>query len=342
VNKTDYRNQLSGVAGLFSIQFLRKLSGQFLIHPFYHAVSDNPPAHLKHLYPIKSIKKFKDDLDFYLKYFAPLSPELLINNEWLNSKEPYFLLSFDDGLREVKDFIIPILMEKGIKAIFFINNSFIDNKDIFFRYKASLLVEQLHKTSPKISVLKEISRKLEIAVNGKNEIIQSILAIRFHNRILLDYLAPLMDVDFSDYLKKQKPYLMSHEITDIKNKGFFIGSHSFDHPDFACLNEDDQLKEISRSANDITSRFGLNYKYFAFPFTDHDISNKVLKRMHDKDNSMVNLSFGTAGLKNAEQFLHFQRIGVEKTVHAASVYLKSEYFYYLLKGIIGKNKLRRR
>jgi peptidoglycan/xylan/chitin deacetylase (PgdA/CDA1 family) len=342
VSRTDYRNIFSGIAGLFSIQFLRKLSGQFLIHPFYHAVSDNPPAHLKHLYPIKSISQFKADLDFYLQQFTPISPDRLLNKGLFKLKEPHFLLSFDDGLREVKDNIAPVLLEKGITAIFFINNDFIDNNDLFYRYKASLIIEQILEEDSTIAVLKEISQILEISATDKGNIIQSILNISFAKKSLLDKLALLLKIDFSEYLKKQKPYLTANEIIGLKNKGFFIGSHSFDHPDFAYLNNEDQIREVKRSAGDISEQFKLDYKYFAFPFTDYNVSKEVLREIHSAYNGIVDLSFGTAGMKKPEQFPHFQRIPVEKSLYGASDYLKSEYFYYLLKGFIRKNNLNRR
>ena len=43
-----------------------KMSGQDLIFPFYHAVSDNPMPHVEKVYPLTSLKKFRKDLDFLL------------------------------------------------------------------------------------------------------------------------------------------------------------------------------------------------------------------------------------------------------------------------------------
>lgn len=48
-------------------------------------------------------------------------------------------------MRQCYDVILPILEAKGIPATFFINSGFIDNKDLFFRFKASFLIDELHK-----------------------------------------------------------------------------------------------------------------------------------------------------------------------------------------------------
>ena len=53
--------------------------------------------------------------------------------------------ALDDGLSGCHRYIAPLLRKKGIPASFFLNNRFIDNKSLFYRYKASLLVHQVKK-----------------------------------------------------------------------------------------------------------------------------------------------------------------------------------------------------
>jgi len=115
-------------------KLLIKLSGKKIIYPFYHIISDNPPPHIKHLYPIRSVKQFEKDLDFLQKYFT--ASEFDSGNN-----KPQFILSFDDGLSEVYDIVAPILKRRNIPAIFFVNSAFVDNKDIFKNYIFSLKQE---------------------------------------------------------------------------------------------------------------------------------------------------------------------------------------------------------
>lgn len=111
--------------------FLIKLSGKRIIYPFYHIISDNPPAHIKYLYPVRSIKQFEKDLVFLQKHFTASDFPVKGNN-------PQFVLSFDDGLSEDYDIIAPILKKRNIPAIFFVNSAFVDNKDMFTNYISSL------------------------------------------------------------------------------------------------------------------------------------------------------------------------------------------------------------
>ena len=123
-------------------KWLIKLSGKKVIYPFYHIVSDNTPAHIKHLYPVKTIKQFEKDLDFLQKHFtASVFPP--------KGKKSLFVLSFDDGLKEIYDIVAPILKKRNIPAIIFINTSFVDNKGIFDNY-----ISSLKKENPEIDIKK--------------------------------------------------------------------------------------------------------------------------------------------------------------------------------------------
>ncbi len=137
--------KLSNTIKFFPVELLTKITGKNTIFPFYHIVSNDKVPHVEHLYPIRTTQKFEQDLDFFLNHYTPIEIDDIIDSTLHGKplKKNSFLLSFDDGLSEVYDIIAPILLRKGIPAIFFINSGFIDNKDLFFRYKASILIEKL-------------------------------------------------------------------------------------------------------------------------------------------------------------------------------------------------------
>lgn len=169
---------ISKTSSVFSLQRLISLTGVNLILPFYHTVSDVDLPHIKHLYPVLNTKRFREDLDFLLRRFKPVSSEELISisgKKSLNS--PHFFLSFDDGLSQVYHVIAPILKEKGVPATFFLNTDFIDNKGMFYRLKTSLLIEKLEKQKPSNSLVKEINQVLSKS-NIRFENPASLLKIR--------------------------------------------------------------------------------------------------------------------------------------------------------------------
>jgi hypothetical protein len=66
-------------------------------------------AHFNYNY--RNTVQFEKELDFYLKYFKPVSLDELISKK--DSGKKIFHLSFDDGLKECAEIIAPILLKKG-------------------------------------------------------------------------------------------------------------------------------------------------------------------------------------------------------------------------------------
>lgn len=154
------------------MQFLQNLSPATALFPYHHTVSNEMLPHIQHLYSYKNVAQFTKDLDTLLKYNTPVTPEEL--SECVKENKPFpkktFLLSFDDGFKESHDTIAPILLQKGVPAIFFITPAFLDNKELFLRSKTSLLIHEL-LNAKKDGLLKEYNHHLNIAPTSMNETI---------------------------------------------------------------------------------------------------------------------------------------------------------------------------
>ena len=329
------RQILSLISPAFPLNPMIQITGQKLIFPLYHAVSDSAPAHLRHLYRIRSVKEFENDLDNLCRFYEPLSPEILrAPGKMRKRKKPGFILSFDDGLREITEIVEPILTRKGIPAIFFLNNAFIDNRAMFFRYKASVLCDIIANAQENSLPETEIMQILGLGIFKKNQVISAILNVRYLQKSKLDAIADITNFDITKYLAEIKPYLTAKEIQDLMQKGFHIGGHSYDHPVFTDLNEEQMKFEVTASMEDIELRFKPEMKFFAFPFTDYGIPARVIQAIFQNNPDAI---FGSAGLKREKQSLHFHRIPFEKSVHSAKTILKTEYLYYILKALVAKN-----
>jgi len=170
---------LSHFSSFFNMNSLIKYSNVNEIFPFWHVVSDEPLAHIQNLYKVRTEKQFEKDLDFLLKYYK--LGNITEYNYKNKSTENKFYLSFDDGLQECYSIIAPILLRKGIHATFFVNSGFVNNKALFFKYKASILIDKIEKSNLSKSLIEEIQNKTGIILNKKN-----ILSINFENKDKLD------------------------------------------------------------------------------------------------------------------------------------------------------------
>lgn len=80
---------LTSLNSFAHLGFYIKWSGQGLVMPFYHCVSDDELIHIKHLYPIISTLRFNNDLDFFPKNYKPV----VDFNEYLTVHQPYLMSS---------------------------------------------------------------------------------------------------------------------------------------------------------------------------------------------------------------------------------------------------------
>jgi peptidoglycan/xylan/chitin deacetylase (PgdA/CDA1 family) len=319
-----------------------RITGRKELLPFYHAVSPDSPVHLRHLYPIRTLSAFQADLDYYREHFRPvyineLAERFLRKN---SSGDPVFWLSFDDGLREIYDHIFPILRKNNIQAGIFINPAFIDNKDLFFRYKASILIESSLKAHWSSTLINEIRAMLNSPGSGLDGIRKAMLHVGYSNRDLLDQVARVAGVDFNEYLEIHQPYLSSFQLEEMASDGWIIGAHSMNHPLYSCLELPDQLFETCQSLEYVEKHFRPSHKLFAFPFTDFDVGESFFSALYNKK-QMCDMSFGASGLKKEERSQHVQRIPMEGTGFSAGKIIKGEYLYYMLKAPFGKNRIKR-
>jgi len=339
------------IAGKIPLPTLIEASGMRLFSPFYHSVgSARTLPHICHLYPIRDAKQFEAELDFLLKYFEPFSLEDLLqqaeNQDERSRNKNRFFLSFDDGLREVFDIAAPILKRKGVPVTIFLNSAFVDNKGLFFRYKASLLVNALKKRPPsegEIAALEKLFswESFSFSQNPTNvlELQAALLAVNYQNQDLLEEAAALLEVDFEAFLKKQQPYLSTQQILALSKDGFTFGGHSIDHPRYSALPFEQQLRQTKSSVDFAKEKSRSSIKAFSFPFTDHRISKKFFEQASAEN--IFDVSFGTAGLKLDAFPFHFQRFPMEENHWNARQSIHTEYLYFLLKRMVGKHKMRR-
>ncbi len=314
----------------FPHRYINRLHGSNLIIPLYHLVSDRPPPHVRNLYPVVDIRRFEIDLEFLLKHFTPvLTDQLLaVSDKRFNSLKPPMILTFDDGYAEINDIIAPILLRKGIPAIFFVNPSTIDNHELMFRCKISVIYEKI-RTLDRISCQKVLTR---LKGNGLSSIL-SILRIDDESNSIINDIANFLDLNFDDYLMNNKPYLSTNQLVELSEKGFMIGGHGYHHRYFSHLNFDGQLNEVNSCMTWINTHFPGQMKLFAFPFTDVGVELELFNYIYE--NQIVDLTFGTSGIRKSIYPKHLQRIPMEVNNLTAKKIVGGEILYYLAKQTIG-------
>lgn len=303
-----------------------------VVAPFYHLVSDTPPQHAKHLYRILSVSEFEKDLDFLLKHFTPIDAKTLIGKleRKASAEKPALFLSFDDGFREVMEVIAPILRRKGVPATFFVNPAYINNVDLMYRCKISLMADRIENGKYSKSTFAELAFLLNCSMDV-DSIKQKLFQLRHNQKEVVATFARIINLDFNEYLQSAKPYLTLSELQELSRLGFTIGGHGYNHLYFNEITFDEQLVEVERCMQWINSFFPNQPRLFAFPFTDFGVSDDLINEMVE----YCDISFGTSGIQPVKLNRHLQRIPMEDRSASGRDIIRGEILYYLAKKSIG-------
>ena len=321
---------------------LRKISNINPLLPFYHIVSNEKYPHLHNLYKYKDVDNFNSDLNYFSNYFSSIPLHRLIsyvkNNISIPSNSIH--LTFDDGLKESYHIIAPMLRDQNLDATFFVATDFIDNKNLFYRHKASIIIDHLTKHNKKkyYSSVEEIMKENNyFTIDLRN----SILSISYEKKNILDLIADTIGISFKEYLNDFTPYLTTKQIKELINAGFAIGAHSIDHPQYQTLTLSSQIKQTKKSLNFLADKFHIDYKAFAMPFNDLEIKEVFFNELYS--NIGIDIYFGTAGMKTDQVCRNLQRFHLENRFINASIdnVIKNKYSASIFERIRGRNLISR-
>ncbi len=159
------------------------------------------------------------------------------------------------------------------------------------------------------------------------------------NENIIDDIANNLQIDFEEYLNNAKPYLTTKQLIEIKKMGFTIGNHSKSHINFKNVPLEEQKNQISVVNNFLRDKLKVENIYFSFPFGDERIKNDFFEYLYNDAKTLYSLRI--SGMKNDGFARHLHRIPMEYSDFSAEEIVKFEYFYFILKAFINRNKIER-
>jgi peptidoglycan/xylan/chitin deacetylase (PgdA/CDA1 family) len=315
----------------WSFNRLRKLAEVNPLVVNYHVVSDRFLPHVNNIYNYRDTEAFTRDVDFLCGHYKVINLQQLLNHQQTGKKLPdnALLFTIDDGLKEVFEVMAPILKKRKIEPVLFLTKNFVDNKELGYDHRKSLVINKINELNDR-----QIENNMTILLQEvhlyKNTVNESILQIPHDVRQMVDSIADLIGVDYSDYLRNHTPYLTSSDIRELIGQGFSLGGHSVDHPNFRELALSDQLFQANESMDFVKENFNINYRVFAFPYWDAGVTRKFFSDL------AADATFGTQGLLSETVPNHIQRIGFERFKYSAEQSIKAHYFRKILLSKMGK------
>ena len=334
--KTSYYTACS----LLPMALLKSIGPSNTLFPYHHTVSNEFLPHIKHLYNYKNEKQFSGDLDLLLKHYRPVTINDIVKSIHEHSRLPEksFLLSFDDGFREVHDVIAPILERKGIPACFFINPAFIDNKELFYRCKISLVIHEGVRSKDPGSFLDIIHQSGGPLKATVKDAISFLKTINTSNAFILDRIAERIEFSYEGFLKAQRPFLTRDQVKSLHKRGFTIGSHSINHPYFQHIPLKEQLEQITGSTCYVNELLEINDCCFSFPHSDEGLPKELFR---ETDRLDIPLLFGIQNQKMELENKMLHRFNAERPEVNFSAQIKGLLLLIWLRNLTGRNSISR-
>lgn len=232
----------------------------------YHYVRRADPAlpYFRFLH----IEDFRAQLDYFQRRFRMVRrDDFLAALDGAPPPENGMLLTFDDGLREHYEIVLPELEARGLWGIFFVSTGPLEGAAL--GRERLLRVHRLHHLLGARGG-RELRAALEPLIG--EDMLDPALVARFKDRIypwqknddatgwvkrmVNYYLAerwrdPVLDRLCADLIDEpawaERLYLTGPQVKDLQARGMLIGSHAVNHPVMSLLSVDEQRREIETS-----------------------------------------------------------------------------------------------
>ncbi|MFC7135312.1 MULTISPECIES: polysaccharide deacetylase family protein [Salinibaculum] len=271
----------------------------------YHYVrpnTDQPPYEYYYL----DLEDFRRQLDYFEEEYGFVGRETFLSclNGETGSTGEGIILTFDDGLRDHHEWVLPELRRRGLWGLFFISGPLqkhllpvhrihsilgtVDHKELIDVYED--IVDESDITDAGVEEFGEIYSEYDSAERtqrfkrGLNYLVPyDRLPAIFEE--LNDRVAGTTQVDPAEF------YMTREQLRELSEAGMLLGGHTVTHPALSRLSPEAQREEIHRSLEFIQDVADPPVRTFAYPYGGSEMYNKTTVSILDKED--CDLAFTT-------------------------------------------------
>jgi len=272
----------------------------------YHLIAPEAPRHITGILPNKTPDQFERDLVFIKQHYNVVSyPDVLTSR---NGGSPLpkraTMISFDDGFRECYDHVRPLLLKHELPCTFFLITDSVDNQALAYPNRTALCLDAIGACES--DILKDVrsalaSKNIDVETS-RDSIFQAVRALTIRDLAVLDGLEKALEIDTSDYLRDQSPYMTLDQIHEMRKEGFTFGAHTKTHPQLWLVDDERLESEIADSCEAVCNLTGESAAPFAFPYRSNGLSRDSLAAIREK-HPHVGLLFDTHGYVRDAEFM---------------------------------------
>jgi peptidoglycan/xylan/chitin deacetylase (PgdA/CDA1 family) len=300
--------------GLLPLWALQRIVRRPVVGVFYHAVSDAPMPHVRHLYPPLTSTQFENALLYLKRHYTPVSYAHLHAHVLDGAPLPpnAVHVSFDDGFAGCYTVARPLLLEHAVPCTFFITTDWIDNQRMFYRNKVSLAIEQLGALGADAGsmVFTALNHAFDTRIKTAAQFEAWLRPLVRADEPKIDMACRMLGIDTGAYLAEHAPYMTREQLLGLHEDGFTLGSHTRSHPKLAQVAAAEREAEIVESSRAIQALTGQVAVPFSFPNSGTGLERAELADIRAR-HALLGLFFDTKGVRLDEAFI-LNRVWAEK------------------------------
>lgn len=223
-----------------------------------------------HAIPKQSAEEFHDLLQWLSKHFEIVPLEAIVNRVERNAgeKSTVLALTFDDGLRNHRTVVYPILVDLRLPATFYICPGLIERSITTWTWEFWCRIPWLPESS---------RRELLARADAKDPVDESAI-LEWMKTIPLKQRKQVEDhirlrtpaFDFSAAERELYRLMSWNELSEIDPGLINVGSHTMTHCDLPPLSPEELVDELEGSRAVLEQRLGRPVRDFCYPDGKHD------------------------------------------------------------------------
>jgi len=238
----------------------------------YHYVRGDdltPPYGYYHL----DVDDFRRQIDYFEENYRILDKETFLDTVRgeRSPEEDDLVLTFDDGLADHHEYVLPELMDQGLWGLFYVPvGPYLDDAVLDVHRTHALL--GAHGGTAVVEALTGIVTESMLSDDHRDQFEEVVYtdqdnatAVERAKRILNYYIDDDARTDvldalegrlFDDPLRPEDVYMSETQVQDLVDAGMHVGSHSVTHTVMSKLPPDDQRRELDRSFRFLSNLLG--------------------------------------------------------------------------------------
>jgi peptidoglycan/xylan/chitin deacetylase (PgdA/CDA1 family) len=258
-----------------------------LIVANYHYIRENFTNPYPSIFGLTPLQ-FRKQLEQLSGYGEFISQDDLLTYRKKPFDKNYFLISFDDGLREQYELAKPILEKMGIPYIFFINTANFSNKNVSLVHKIHLVRSQMApvKLLQKLQANSLTKNEKKAALSHynydteENAILKYFLNFKLSLEKQINLIEPLFSELFNEEKVVEDLYFSEDMLQDLSKIGV-LASHSHRHIPLGRIEASEVRKELINTQNFFYKKFGQIAQALSYPYGSRDSCHDIGDLLHE-------------------------------------------------------------